>query len=291
MKALLGKAKIAGDQGWAKWTTARNLGGAVRGAWRGLLSRSSAGGRDLPSELLCSFSLCLSLSIGLNKAVVSTIRHRFRLFRSAVPRWLFYCPTTIQKLLREFRPEAWSSSSKPAALLWPLGACPTSPTSPRRLGVSLLSTLPSSTTEVQTLLSWVRRVLVSEHKIRVENQKILSYKKVPELSGKKGPRTNLKKEHPVQFPGWFQNDYPLNVFSPTSLHTCAHPATSLSLAAGAAREFPHICCYFRPDSTEGRRLQQSKASRSLQISRRSSWYPPFQKLMARPFYCPCLLAT
>lgn len=67
--------------------------------------------------------------------------------------------------------------------------------------MSLLSTLPSSTTEVQTLLSWVRRVLVSEHKIRVENQKILSYKKVPELSGKKGPRTNLKKEHPVQFPG------------------------------------------------------------------------------------------
>lgn len=127
MKALLGKAKIAGDQGWAKRTTARNLGGVVRGAWRGLLSRSSAGGRDLPSELLCSFSLCLSLSIGLNKAVVSTIRHRFRLFRSAVPRWLFYCPTTIQKLLRGFRPEAWSSGSEPAALLWPLGACPTSP--------------------------------------------------------------------------------------------------------------------------------------------------------------------
>ena len=233
------------------------------GPWRGLLGRSSAGGRDLPSELLGSFSLHLSLSVGLNEAVVSIV-HRFGLFRSAVPRWLYCCPTTIQKLLRGFRPWARSSGSEPAALLLPLAVCPTSPSSPRKLGVSLLpnsqTQLPKSKHCFPRLGGFLFQNIKSGWKIRkfYPTKRFLGFqeKKVLEQIAKRASSSISRV-----ISNWFSSK---RLLSYKSAHMCTPNHKSQSGSWGCLG-IPTYLLLFQAWLQKVKDSKHSKASRSLQI--------------------------
>lgn len=80
------------------------------------------------------------------------------------------------------------------------------------------------------------------------------------------------------------NYFPLNNFSPTSLHTCAHPPMCLRSAAWG---FPHICCYSGPTPQKVKdsdTLMPPGASRFREapvVFLRAQEDPPCQKLIAR----------